>query len=166
MPAELAQAESRAKPCGAKAFAVILDRLFAFGRAFGITNIHPEDAVRSYRESLAELPEDLVDTAVHTAISSWRWGNRLPMPGDLRAFVEDDFAERKSDLTTLRLLDSTMKRPQDNTPRLPVLRAEPKKLAEVFAPPKFTPAQDIDMQTSEHMTPAERERFWAERMAG
>ena len=143
---------------------MILDRLFGFGRAFGITNIHPEDAVRSYREALAELPEDLVDTAVHTALSSWRWGNRLPMPGDLRAFVEEDFAERKSDLTTLRLLVREMNRPQDNTPRLPVLRAEPRKLAEVFAPQSFVPAQDIDMQTSEHMSADERKRFWAEKM--
>lgn len=70
-----------------------LDKLFAFARAFNV----PADAVvltPLYRDGMVDLPADLLLEAVTRVTRSWKWGNRLPMPGDLRAAVEPEMFER------------------------------------------------------------------------
>lgn len=81
------------EPASPEAFAVALDKLFAFARAF---NVPADAAVLTplYRDGLVDLPSDLLVEAVARVTRSWKWGNRLPMPGDLRAAVEPEMFER------------------------------------------------------------------------
>lgn len=81
------------EPASPEAFAVALDKLFAFARAF---NVPADAAVLTplYRDGLVDLPSDLLVEAVARVTRSWKWGNRLPMPGDLRASIEPEMFER------------------------------------------------------------------------
>ncbi|MBC8158173.1 MAG: hypothetical protein H8E94_02455 [Alphaproteobacteria bacterium] len=90
-------------PCDAQAFAVAIDKLFKFGRTFGLKNQATEDATKFYREALKDLPADLVVKAVDGAIKSWKWGNRLPLPADLMDEVKDEWARRRLAKTRLKV---------------------------------------------------------------
>lgn len=93
-------AEARRAPCSPVEFARALDKLFAFAANFGI-KADVASTTRIYRDTL-NLPADLLNLAVERTLRQWVWGNRLPMPGDLLKFVDDELRERTADYFTLR----------------------------------------------------------------
>ena len=108
LPAAIATAREALKPCDARAFAVAMDRLIAWGERFGLVVMDgaPEareagvrGIVGDYRAALADLPADLLAGAVQTVIATYSVEpnrfRRLPLPGDLRAKVADMLAERR-----------------------------------------------------------------------
>lgn len=49
---------------------------------------------KEYREHLGTLPADVIPVAIHRLLGRWKWGNRVPMPGDVKAEIADEMAER------------------------------------------------------------------------
>lgn len=72
-----------------------LKLLFAFCRAFALGNPDPAAQLPFYRNALKDLPADLLRQAVERVTGNWRWGNRMPLPADVRAQVGDVLAARK-----------------------------------------------------------------------
>lgn len=81
---------------------VALDKLFSFGRDFDIKT-DPASTTKHYAEAFKNYPGDLVVEGVKRICGNWKWGNRLPMPGDIRAAVHDEFWERKKAESKLKL---------------------------------------------------------------
>ncbi len=104
-------AEVRLAPADNLAFGVLLFPLIDYADKFGIGAKKNETAeekkaritgwVEQYRAAL-DLPPDLLKKAVQIALKEWAWGHRLPLPGELLAFVKLDRTERIRDLATLR----------------------------------------------------------------
>lgn len=81
-------------PADYKEFGVIMDRLFSFAETFSVKDAGIRDAMRFYRETLDDMPPDLLVKAVDQTVRTYKYGHRLPPPGDLRAVVEDDLSAR------------------------------------------------------------------------
>lgn len=129
-----------------EAFAVALDELLRFARAFNVAlparretdSRAPVTVITEiYRQAMDDLPEDLIVLAVRRAVKTWTWGNRLPMPGDLRKLVADDLHQRRRDLAraeaALRKVAATAPIPSDPTPE--ELAAVEAAMARLEAPP-------------------------------
>jgi hypothetical protein len=82
------------EPASVEALAIALDKLLAFARAFNVNVPDRAGVMAIYRDALADLPGDLLVEAAARATRSWSWGNRLPMPADLRKLVERELQER------------------------------------------------------------------------
>lgn len=82
------------EPASVEALAIALDRLLAFARAFNVPVSDRATVLAIYRDTLADLPSDLIVEAVGRATRNWTWGNRLPMPGDLRKTIEPELFAR------------------------------------------------------------------------
>lgn len=101
-----------------KAMAVLLDRLFAFGRAFNIPT-PAKGATAEYDEALRNYPPDLLEIAINRARQDWKWGNRLPMPGDLKEFITQEASERAARLAKLQHALDTAPEPDEERERPP-----------------------------------------------
>lgn len=82
------------EPASVEALAIALDKLLTFARAFNVPVSDRVTVAAIYRDALADLPSDLVVEAVTRATRDWTWGNRLPMPGDLRKVIEPELFAR------------------------------------------------------------------------
>ena len=97
-------AQQRAlSPASNKAFAVTIDRLFAFARTFGLANPDAAAATKFYREAMSDVPIDLLDRAVSSVCRDWKWGNKLPLPADLRNQISAEMTARRVTLARLEL---------------------------------------------------------------
>lgn len=101
-------------PADARAFAVTIDRLFAFARVFGLGNPDTRAAVGFYRQALADVPPDLLAEAVRRIVGAWRWGHKLPLPADLRATIADELGRRKVERARLRMAADKLRREEAN----------------------------------------------------
>jgi hypothetical protein len=72
-----------------------LSKLIEFAMAFGIPCGDAAAVQRIYREKLADLPPDLLLAAVRRVTDSWTWGQRLPMPAEIRATIGDELTQRR-----------------------------------------------------------------------
>lgn len=104
------------EPAGSKAFAVAMAKLFEFARTFNI-QFNSSKATEVYREALASLPADLLNLAIQRIMVEWRWGNRLPMPADIRGTVREDWARRNNEMFKLRVAERNA-RPAKRMPSL------------------------------------------------
>lgn len=93
--------EGEIQPADAKAFAVTLDRLFAFGRAFGISQGDVREAVRFYREALRDFPAWAIEQAIQRMAQEWENGFRLPLPKELRGFIPEEYWSMRSEIIRL-----------------------------------------------------------------
>lgn len=93
LTAELTQAMH---PATVQQYAQNMMKLIEFAGAFGLPCGDPKSAQAIYRETLADLPADLLALAITRLKSAWTWGNRMPFPAELRAMVADDLAARRS----------------------------------------------------------------------
>jgi hypothetical protein len=89
-----------------EAFAVLVARIFDFARTFGLANPDAGMATKFYRDALADMPQDLLSRAVSDICREWKWGNKIPLPADLRNQVERELTQRKVDLSRLELVAS------------------------------------------------------------
>lgn len=80
-----------------------MTKLIEFATAFGIPAGDPEAVQRIYREKLADLPGDLLLRAIVRVTDQWAWGNRLPMPGEIRKTVSSEFSQRHMLLSKARV---------------------------------------------------------------
>ena len=81
-------------PATAEEWAVLIDRLMAFSRAFGLNVGDTEIAVREYHNALHDVPYDLAGKAIDQLIRTWKWGNRIPLPADLRECLPAEHYKR------------------------------------------------------------------------
>lgn len=98
---QLTHYERALRPASAEFWATELDRLYLFAAVFKVPMDNIVATTRMYSETLSDLPPSLVRNAITEALKGWRWGNRLPMPADLRAFVSDALERRRKGLRTL-----------------------------------------------------------------
>lgn len=136
-------------PADARVFAVAMDELLAFGRSFNIGVPDPKGAVAAYRQALSDLPGDLILQAVRAAVASWAWGNRLPMPADLRALITDELWRRKRALTKAeaagRRVRSQPSKRQESAERRPEdLAVVEAAMAKLRANPPTPRRMDVD----------------------
>ncbi len=91
----IAELDGALVPAGDDTYARALGKLIEFATAFGIPCGDPAAVQRIYREKLANLPDDLLMAAVARVTDMWTWGQRLPMPAEIRATVSRDFTDRR-----------------------------------------------------------------------
>lgn len=99
------------QPATPEALAVAIKVLADFGQTFGLPAPQIEAAIATYREDLADLPGDILLRAVKRVRAEWRWGNRLPMSGDIRKAAADDLAARGDKLRLLQAARLRCNRP-------------------------------------------------------
>ncbi len=101
MPAEIAAAEQGLNPATAKDWAVCLRKLTDFVRAFGLPLSDLKAAAGIYRETLTELPADLLGLAIQRTAANHVY-HVLPKPAEIRAQVDKEMADRKARLGLAR----------------------------------------------------------------
>lgn len=83
-------------------YAVAMDRLMEFAAAFGIKTPDRKTILNVYRETLGDLPQDLLEAAISRTMADYKYQN-MPKPADIRQHVRADLAQRKIHLMTLRM---------------------------------------------------------------
>ncbi len=106
------------QPVEAAAFAVLIDRLFAFARTFGLANPDTTAATGFYRQALKDIPADLVAKAVERVCRGWKWGHKIPLPADLYGAVSDELTRRKKELAQLEQALLRLPRPEAEKERV------------------------------------------------
>ncbi len=81
-------------PAGDVEFAKEVRLLVEFGRTFNIEIESIAALTAFYKESLGDLPPDLLQKAFAAVRKSWHWGNRMPMPADVRKTVAAELSKR------------------------------------------------------------------------
>lgn len=94
---------TKTTPATVQEYARAMMALIEFGGAFGVPCGSPEAVQAIYRETLADLPAELLHRAVARIKSGWTWGNRMPFPAEIRATVADDLAVLRSNLAKARI---------------------------------------------------------------
>lgn len=74
-------------------FWVAIEPLFKLGDTFGLPT-PPTPAVQLYWQALQDLPVLVVMETVEKLIRTWRWGNRLPLPAEVREQVPAAYLKR------------------------------------------------------------------------
>lgn len=97
----LQAARARLSPCDPKTFAVLMDGLLKFAETFSIRVPDVASLIEIYRGKVG-LPADLMNLAVERTKADWKWGNRLPLPGELTGMVVEEWGERERDLRKLQ----------------------------------------------------------------
>ncbi len=152
-------------PADAKAFGVIIDRLFQFVRTFGIGNPDVVTATRFYRQGLADLPADLLSEAVDAIVRDWRWGAKLPLPADLRNAVADELQARSAPLRRLEVLKRfKMDEPKPQARRVPSPQASAAREVVMGSIPR-PPAPELSEAEQEAAFQRERQRLLDEMAA-
>lgn len=98
LPAAVAHADAAVEPCGLKAAAVMLDRLWS------VVPMPSDDALRVWIETAAKYPADLVRQAIDRIIETRTWERDPPLPGQLVIGLRDDLAVRTTKRNRLRVM--------------------------------------------------------------
>jgi len=110
------------EPADIKAFAVLVAKIFEFARTFGLANPDTEAATKFYREALSDLPPDLLQRAVSDVVREWKWGNKIPLPADIRNQVEAELTARKVMLVRLEMAEKRAPMPVSSTAKFDTSR--------------------------------------------
>lgn len=81
-------------PATIEQLAVELDKLRAFAQAFGIPDRTLGDAAAIYRDTLGDLPPDLLADAMRAALTRHEGYRRLPLPAEIRKHVSEELTQR------------------------------------------------------------------------
>jgi hypothetical protein len=103
LPMLIADYEASLIPADDAAYARALSKLIEFALAFGIPCGDPAAVQRIYREKLGDLPSDLLAKAVARVTDSWTWGNRLPMPAEIRKTISNELTYRKIQISRAKV---------------------------------------------------------------
>jgi hypothetical protein len=90
-----ASLKAQLSPCQPEALMVEIAKLMDFGRAFNLPIPNTATLIDNYRDKLGHLPADILQTACHETTSSWKWGNRMPMPADILEAANRHLTARK-----------------------------------------------------------------------
>lgn len=133
----VADATAALTPATVQTFAVTISELFEYAWAFDIGSFAglSEDERRKktaaqsklYREALEDIPADLLALSVKRIRTSWKWGNKMPMPADLREAISDEMAKRKSSLARPQMalkFGKRMYQPSGQGRSVPVVNAK------------------------------------------
>lgn len=109
-------------PASDRAMAVAVAAIVKFATTFGIEVPNPKSLTEIFRDTLGDLPDDLLLAGVKRCLTGWKW-TTLPKPADIRETVEADLRDRR-DLT--RLLESKPAKAiaQPERPPSPTISAE------------------------------------------
>jgi hypothetical protein len=142
------------EPADERVFAVALKRMADFAKAFNLPPLQVDSAVPFYREYLGKLPPDLLLKAVENVLGTWKWGNRLPMPGDILAAAKDEMSARQ--LTRLKLETAIQKHEP------PRAKEAPRPVAGVIAaatravkPPRYSDPTPAELEAEKRRQLAE-----------
>ena len=81
------------QPATQTEFWVVMEPLFKLADTFGLpTPTTP--AIQLYWQVMQDLPAWAVSEAVETLIKTWKWGNRLPLPAEVREQVPSTYLSR------------------------------------------------------------------------
>lgn len=86
--------ETLMQPPTDRQIAVFMARLFRFAKAFSIPATSVQDATEFYRAVFSKIPADLVEAALTRTIDNWRYGSRLPLPGEIREHIDAEHGRR------------------------------------------------------------------------
>jgi hypothetical protein len=82
-------------PASDEVYVRALSKLIEFAYAFNIPCGDAAAVQRIYREKLSDLPCDLLELAIKRITDTWTWGQRLPLPREIRATVSDELKSRR-----------------------------------------------------------------------
>lgn len=99
----IADLSAKMEPASPEQYAAAMIALAEFATAFGIVCPAPGKVQEIYRETLKNLPADLLARAIARVKISWVWGNRMPFPADILNTVKEDFAKRQSLLSRAKV---------------------------------------------------------------
>ncbi len=130
----IVDADNKLIPADEKSFAVILSGLFEFAWAFDLGGFGgmPDNIRRGkskaqtkiYQSALGDVPVDVLKIAIDKVCAGWKWGNRMPLPADIRAEIREDMAERthcRARLKVARSLGRLPSPPVDRTRAAPAV---------------------------------------------
>lgn len=99
---ELARLEAATHPASPEDWAVLIGLLRRLATAFRIEVDDWALLTRLYADGLRDVPADLLRQAVQRVVGHWTNGFRMPLPGEIRAGVAADLAERVGAVARLR----------------------------------------------------------------
>lgn len=119
----VARFEASLSPVDAMGMAVLLAPIMDMAAAFNIAVPNKNLLTNIYFDTLGDVPPDLFDLAVKRTVRSWGWGNRLPLPAEIRVHIQTDLDQRRRDLSRAKL--AALRAPADAPrPRDAVSQAE------------------------------------------
>lgn len=99
---ELARLDHSARPASPEEWAVLIGLLRRLASVFRIEVDDWALLTRLYADGLRDVPADLLRQAVQRVIGHWTNGFRMPLPGEIRAEVSAELAERVGAVARLR----------------------------------------------------------------
>lgn len=101
-------------PVSEEAFCVAMDSLVTFAVAYNVSTPEIESTIKIYASTVGHLPEDLLALAVERTVRHWTWGNRLPMPGELEAFIAPELTARTTIKNRIGTAGAQLRRDNDD----------------------------------------------------
>lgn len=101
LSAWLARTSSSDRPATVQEFAVALEPLFRFAKAFGIP-CEPSECTAAYRAVMDSFPPGVISGAIEAARQGWTNTYRLPLPAELKGFVPADYWRVRSEMQRVR----------------------------------------------------------------
>ena len=93
LPPAALEWQAKLSPASPQAFAVMIERLVHFAQAFGATVNDMAGVMEFYRDSLADLPADLLGQAIKETMRTHKY-NTLPRPADIRQHIAEELSHR------------------------------------------------------------------------
>lgn len=100
-------------PATKEEYQEIMTRLADLGAGFGIVAPDPARIMKIYRDTLSPMPAELLSIAITRIKLTWKYGNRMPLPAEIRAMVSREWAEAHRCLNRAKI---ALQKAQDHRP--------------------------------------------------
>lgn len=101
LPGLAAELEAIARPADPMEYGVLMEKLLRFVSDFGLPIGNLKSVAATYRETLCDLPPDLLAQAIDRIIQTHKY-HVLPKPAEIRAHVTAELIDRKNRLRAAR----------------------------------------------------------------
>lgn len=122
------------RSCTVEEFAVCIDKLFEFADVFEVKGYSEDKITKAtaiYRKALMDLPPDLLLSGIERTIAMHEYGQRLPLPKEIRKQIDIELRDRE---IQLRNLQRAQKHGTTAPPeRVPPTQEEREKVARILA---------------------------------
>lgn len=95
IPSLITELEAQSQPADPKIYAVLMEPLILFAQTFGLPVSDLKSAASFYRETLKDLPPDLLTQAIDMTTRTHRF-HVLPKPAEIRSHVEGELRTRRN----------------------------------------------------------------------